>query len=233
VNENIKRDTIYSDMKNLLVITILGLCCFSAYAQESIKANMLVNVSVAGVPEGERTRVTNQYLVDGSGYLRLPLIDEKIKASGLSAPKLAVKLADVYKKAELYSSPVFTVTTFKNNAAEAKLIREVQNREQEIIRLRDIARAKADRLADEKRLEVNQIHVIGHAKAPGPYKLTHGMTIGIALSHGRFDAEWGSSERIILKRGSKTYEYNYKKNPAVLEYKLQANDFIEIPAGKG
>jgi hypothetical protein len=195
---------------------------YTCQAQERITNNMLVNISISGVPTDEKSRISAQYLVDGNGDLIMPLIEGKVEASGMSAPVLAVKLAGIYKDAGLYSSPVFTVTTFENNENEAALLREVQRLERE-----------RERERQEKIAETEVIYVTGHAKKPGKLKLTHEMTIRHALSECGEDGEWGSAERLVLKRGGKDFAYNYVDKPEVLDFKLKPGDFIDIPKGRG
>ena len=80
---------------------------------------MKLNILVSGVPDVEAKRISNMYIIDDEGYLRLPDLDEvKIKASGLTGSKLAVHIANAYKERKIYTSPVFTVTSFKDTDAE-------------------------------------------------------------------------------------------------------------------
>jgi len=126
--------------------------------------------------------------------LRLPLLDNvRIKASGLTSPKLAVVIGDTYKSKGIYSSPVFTVSSFKD--------------------------------ADEERRQIDQVvHVEGDAAKPGQYPLTAGMTLRSLMAAFGGSGQWGSKQRIIHTQGSKTTEYNYKKNPAVLNIRVKAGD---------
>jgi protein involved in polysaccharide export with SLBB domain len=208
--------------KSITLFTVMMLATVPCMAQNVIKSNMLINISVAGVPIEEKSRISAQYLVDGSGNFSLPLIDEKIKASGLTGPALADKLSQIYKDAGIYSSPVFTIVSFQNNENEAAVLREIQAREDKI-------RAQEEELRKEKEV----VYVTGHAKAPGKFKLTHQMTIRHALSECGGDGEWGSAERVILKRDGKESEYNYVEKPEVLNIKLQSGDFLDIPQGRG
>ena len=211
-------------MKKLLAFTFCLLWCIGLASAQSLKANMQINVTISGVPDKEVTRISSTYLIDESGYIRLPLLDGvKIKASGISGPKLALRIADAYKSRKIYSSPVLTITSFKNTDAENAVIQE---------RLR-IAQEK-ERLRLERIEETRIVHVQGEAKQPGRFKLTVGMTVRALLAECGGDSEWGSNQRFILKRGANAEkEYNYKQNPAALDIKLQPGDFIRIPGGKG
>lgn len=206
-------------MKKYLLIFILFIC--TNYA-DTLQPKMSVSVSIAGVASSETGKISGTYVISESGKLELPYMGESVKVSGLSSTKAAEKIADYYKDNKIYTTPVFTILTFKN----------------EIMAERDAARraeSDAERLrkAEEARVEREVVYVQGEAKNPGKLKLTRGMTIRILLAEAGGDAEWGSSERIILIRKGVSTEYNYKKNPDILNTKLLAGDIMEIPTGKG
>jgi len=59
------------------------------------------------------------------------------------------------------------------------------------------------------------------------------MNIGILLVKCGGDAEFGSEERVILKRNGVATEYNYVRDKRVKDIALKPGDFIEIPKGRG
>ena len=212
-------------MKKLFLAIALLLTCNTVFASaEKLKANMKVNIHISGVPEKEIVRISSTYLIDGGGYLRLPLLEGvKIKAAGITGSELAVHIADAYRTKKIYSSPVLTVTTFKDADKENAQVEARLRREEEMARLRE-----------ERRLETQVVHVEGEAKKPGRYKLTVGMTVRALMAECGGDSEWGSNQRFSLKRkGQAEKEYNYKQNPSALSIRLQAGDFIRIPKGTG
>lgn len=203
-----------------LIVLLQSVTCLGA--ADLIKPEMLVNILVAGVPASESTRIGNRYLTDEAGQITLPLLDKPIKISGLSSPKAAVKIAETYKSEGIFSSPVFTVTTYKNNEAEAQVLRMNQERE-----------AENRRRSEELRLEKDVVHITGEANKPGKYRLTHNMTIDVLLAECGGDAEFGSNRRFILKRNGVRTEYDYYKTPSYKDMRLKAGDIIEIPEGSG
>ena len=100
-------------MKNLS--KIFTACCLGllihgglAHAQ-SISSKTTLSISIKGVPEGEQTRVSGQYVVSPDGYVFLPLLKNGIKASGLSSSALARNIEAAYRGAEMYKNPRITV----------------------------------------------------------------------------------------------------------------------------
>lgn len=221
-------------MKLLIILNVVILSLVSPLLGQTLKSNMKVHVAVAGVPPEEISRITTTYQIDGEGYLRLPLLDNvRIKASGLTSPKLAVVIGDTYKSKGIYSSPVFTVSSFKDADEERRQIdlRLAALAEKQRKRLK--AEAEADERKRKYEAETQVVHVEGDAAKPGQYPLTAGMTLRSLMAAFGGSGQWGSKQRIIHTQGSKTTEYNYKKNPAVLNIRVKAGDFVKIPKGGG
>ena len=72
---------------------------------QSIGANDLIAVSVYDAPELSRT-----IRVGADGFIRLPMLQERIKAEGLYPAALETAIAEALRKAELYADPYVTVT---------------------------------------------------------------------------------------------------------------------------
>lgn len=206
-------------MKKYILVFIALI--YTTYA-DTLQSGMSVSVNIAGVASSETGKISGTYLIDESGKLELPYMQEAVKVSGMSSSKAADKIAKYYKDKEIYTTPVFTILTFKNNLMEE---REASRRAE--------SDAERRRKADEARIEREVVYVQGEAKSPGKLKLTRGMTLRILLAECGGDAEWGSNKRILLIRQGVSKEYNYKKNPAVLNTKLYPGDIVEIPEGKG
>lgn len=206
---------------SLLFLFLIGLT--SLVTAEALKKNMKINVLISGVPTEEVSRVSSTYLIDGEGFIRLPLLEGmKIKASGLTGSKLAVKVAEAYKSKGIYSSPILTITTFKDNDAEAAVVAARQRWEGEQERLR------LERLA-----ETQVVHVTGYASKPGPQKLTAGMTLRTLLAVCGGDSDFGSERRVVLTRKGKVYKLNFHDDKSHLDMKMTAGDFVDIPKGGG
>ena len=201
----------------LIFITLIGII-----HADTLQPKMSVEVSLAGVVASETSQISGTYVINESGKLKLPHMNEGVKVSGLSSTKAAEKVAEYYKDKKIYTTPVFTILTFKNNLlAERDAI------------IRGEADAERIRKEAERREETQVVYVQGEAKKPGKLKLTRGMTIRILLAESGGDSEWGSSRRVILIRKGVSTEYNYKKNPDILSTKLLPGDIMEIPAGTG
>lgn len=99
-----------------LISTIIAFCTVVVTAQ-SISSNTTLNISIKGVPATEQQRISGQYVVDGSGFVYLPLLKGGIKASGLSSSSLARRIEGAYRSAEMYQNPRITVISTKDAAA--------------------------------------------------------------------------------------------------------------------
>ena len=85
-------------------------------AAQSISSKTTLNITIKGVPQVEQVRISGQYVVSPQGYVFLPLLDNGIKASGLSSSALARKIEAAYREAEMYQSPRINVISAKDNA---------------------------------------------------------------------------------------------------------------------
>ncbi|MCP5534650.1 MAG: polysaccharide biosynthesis/export family protein [Akkermansiaceae bacterium] len=99
-----------------LLSSILAFATVAASAQE-ISSRTTLNIAIKGVPATEQQRISGQYVVDGSGFVYLPLLKGGIKASGLSSSSLARKIEDAYRSAEMYENPRITVISTKDEAS--------------------------------------------------------------------------------------------------------------------
>lgn len=72
---------------------------------QSIGANDLIAVTVYDAPQLSRT-----IRVGADGFIRMPMLKERIKAEGLYPPDLETAIAEALKKEELYVDPYVTVT---------------------------------------------------------------------------------------------------------------------------
>jgi len=91
-----------------MVVSIASLGAGLVSAQ-SVSSNESLNISIKGVLPAEQGRVSGVYNVSPSGYLSMPMLKNDIKASGLSASKLAHNIEAAYKAAGIYKDPRITI----------------------------------------------------------------------------------------------------------------------------
>lgn len=72
---------------------------------QKIGPNDLIAVSVYDAPELTRT-----IRVSADGMIRLPMVRQRLKASGLLPPELEVAIADALREEQILVEPVVTVT---------------------------------------------------------------------------------------------------------------------------
>jgi protein involved in polysaccharide export with SLBB domain len=97
-----------------IVVSIASLGTGLVSAQ-SVSSNESLNISIKGVPQTEQGRVSGVYNVSPKGYLSMPMLKKDVKASGLSASKLAHNLEDAYKAAGIYKDPRITILSIADN----------------------------------------------------------------------------------------------------------------------
>lgn len=61
-------------------------------------------------PAEDAENVTTTYAVSDRGSIKLPMLEQEIPASGISASTLARRIESAYKAAEIYSAPMINVT---------------------------------------------------------------------------------------------------------------------------
>lgn len=92
---------------------------------QSVSSNESLNITVKGVPQSEQGRVSGVYNVSPNGYLSLPMLKNDVKASGLSASKLAHNIEAAYKAAGIYKDPRITILSAADNNKMTAREREV------------------------------------------------------------------------------------------------------------
>jgi len=116
-------------MKSIHKILTLVICLSALFSgvvsAQSISVNEALNISIRGVPASEQQRISGLYNVSGSGYVSLPLLKERIKASGLTLSTLARRIEQAYKTAGMYKDPRITVISNQDNNKKDAREREV------------------------------------------------------------------------------------------------------------
>ena len=95
-------------MKKILTLLVVLLGISSMSAQTLIRNGQTLTISMLGVPVSEKGRLDATYSVSSTGHIEMWMIG-KVKVSGLTKSNLATKIATEYKKAEIYTNPVFQV----------------------------------------------------------------------------------------------------------------------------
>ena len=66
----------------------------------------------------QQSLIADQYTVSSDGYIKLPLLEKQIKASGISGAALSRRIEDAYKTAEIYNNPLINIITDKDRAGQ-------------------------------------------------------------------------------------------------------------------
>lgn len=93
-------------MKTLLFLFLVVFAFSQANAQ--IRVNQTLEISIQGVPASEQSRLNSTYQVSASGTITMWEIGS-IRASGLTADQLGVRIANEYKQRGIYTNPNFQV----------------------------------------------------------------------------------------------------------------------------
>lgn len=91
----------------------------SAQALPIVNGEILL-VQFKGVPQAEAATHNGTYTVDDQGYIEMPYIKSRIRASGKTTSQLEKVIANLYKTARIY--PQVTITIQKNaDAVQANI----------------------------------------------------------------------------------------------------------------
>lgn len=101
----------------ILFFVLLGVFSTGLQAAQ-ISSNTTLDISIKGVPAGEQAKFDGGYPVDSAGFIYLPLLEDGIRASGLSSSHLARNIEKAYQKAEIYVNPRINVISNKDQAAQ-------------------------------------------------------------------------------------------------------------------
>ncbi|MGC9293557.1 MAG: polysaccharide biosynthesis/export family protein [Acidobacteriaceae bacterium] len=95
---------------------------FSSLPTQPIGPNDLIGISVYGSPE-----LSRPVRVDGNGMVRLPMLQDPIKASGLMPSQLETAIADALKKGNVLVDPIVTVTIMEYQSRPVSVTGAVKN----------------------------------------------------------------------------------------------------------
>jgi protein involved in polysaccharide export with SLBB domain len=82
--------------------------------------------------------------------------------------------------------------------------------------------------SDGEAIDVQQVHVGGRVKAPGPTKFVEGLTLWQAIQAAGGATEFGSMKRVKLYRGKSQNQYDLTQ-PKFMQIPLKPGDTIEVP----
>lgn len=98
-----------SILKNILCALGALLVLIPSAGAQVVQAGSSVQITIMGVPAEEQAKVTGMYPVTDSGTITLPIVNQVVRAAGLSQEALARSIENVYKSREIYTNPTVQV----------------------------------------------------------------------------------------------------------------------------
>lgn len=99
----------------MIIAAIIGLTFFITPAVAQIESGTSVQITIMGVPAGEKGSIDGLYPVSQSGTINMPYIGA-VRAAGLNPENLASSIQSRYKAAEIYSNPTIQVIDTRGGA---------------------------------------------------------------------------------------------------------------------
>jgi polysaccharide export outer membrane protein len=90
-------------------------------AVAQIRANEALAITITGVPDIDRTDISQTYPVSEKGLINLPHIGI-LQAAGLDAMTLAKRIQDTYRKAEIFANPTVNVRVISDTRLDHKTV---------------------------------------------------------------------------------------------------------------
>lgn len=104
------------DMTNALIfrwllgmLVILGM----AASAQPLRPGDAIRLTLRGVPAEEQQKINGDYTVGDDGMVSMPLLDDLVKAVGLTPTGFARSLEKTYKREGIYASPAIDVVAKK------------------------------------------------------------------------------------------------------------------------
>jgi len=167
-------------MKILYTFILSAVLSIFASAQSKVQPGDSLQIAIKGVPQDEQSQITGVYVVNASGKLKLPLMNQLISASG-STTTVALRIESAYKNAGIYTTPTITVSSSRSQAEIDK----------DLEKLRTF------------------VTVSGQVGRQGPIPYREGMTLNEVVSQASPNT-FAALKRVVLLRNGKTYKYNLK-----------------------
>jgi polysaccharide export outer membrane protein len=92
---------------SLLVLLLVGSAEF-AFGQAVLRVGDPIDLKIGGVPQDEQLQVNNTYVVDSSGSISLPYINN-VRAAGLTPGQLGREVEEAYRANKIYTNPNVTI----------------------------------------------------------------------------------------------------------------------------
>lgn len=106
--------------KALLLVVTMAVAAATASAE--IQNGKSVKISIANVPDADKTTINNIYPVSDGGTINMPFIG-LVRASGMSPQALAMSLQAQYKNAGIYNNPTIQViNTAEGDAVNQEIV---------------------------------------------------------------------------------------------------------------
>lgn len=103
-----------------LLLALITLLCSSLIVSAQIEAGKSINITIAGVPDEDKTTINGVYPVSDSGTINVPFLGS-VSAAGLRNEQLAASLQSRFKAAGIYTNPTIQVIA---NAIGARVSEE-------------------------------------------------------------------------------------------------------------
>lgn len=100
--------------KNILT-TFVGFALAISPVFSQIESGTSVQITIMGVPAGEKGSVDGLYPVSQSGTINMPFIGP-VRAAGLNPENLAASIQGAYRAAEIYANPTIQVIDTQGGA---------------------------------------------------------------------------------------------------------------------
>lgn len=99
--------------KFVTIFLILFALMMPAFAQDTdrVQGGKSISIAAKGIPTDEIATISGPYIVDkASGTIKMPYLDAPLRVVGMTGRQIENLLAGAYKKAEIFTTPVFVVT---------------------------------------------------------------------------------------------------------------------------
>ncbi|MGB0774361.1 MAG: polysaccharide biosynthesis/export family protein [Akkermansiaceae bacterium] len=106
-----------SNYIKLLAVVFAGCFLLSPAYAERIQNGDVVVVSLKGVPQAEQTKVDSKLEVRDDGFIRIPVVNVKIKAAGRQPDDVERSIEQAFVKAEIYTKPTITIQVISKKDA--------------------------------------------------------------------------------------------------------------------
>jgi polysaccharide export outer membrane protein len=192
---------------------------------QSIGANDLIAVTVYDAPELSRT-----IRVGADGFIRLPMLKQRIKADGLYPADLEIAIAEALRKEEYYADPFVTVTIAEyhsrpitvSGAVKSPLEFQAASPTNLLIAI-----SRAGGLSDSAGPEI-----LVSQMQPGPdgkpIPLTRHVPVRALINGANADLNFTltGGEQVLVPEAAKIYVLGYVKKPDA--YKVQDGSEISV-----